>query len=287
MKNDNYHESVMVHEVLEQLHIKKARKYIDATLGTGGHSLQIAKAGGVVLGIDRDPKMLGIARSRLEAEGIKNWKLEIGNFIDIDRIAIANDFVEVSGILFDLGVSNLHLTDDTRGFSFGNPNDPLDMRLNENSQGVAASDLLNALREDQLISLFETTMERGPARFITKKIIEKREISPFEKVSDLLEICKNLRGKPGISPATLPFLALRIGVNSELDNLESVLPKAYSLIEPGGYLVVISFHSGEDKIVKDFYKKYGGGELIYPNEMEVNLNPKARSAKLRVLKKTN
>src|SRR3989344_2089045 len=153
-----YHESVMVREALEALHLKNQANYIDATLGTGGHTLEIARLGGRVLGIEADPKMLEIAKRRLEEEKLKNFKLELGNFISIETLARKNNFIDISGILFDLGVSNLHLTSDIRGFSFNNPDDPLDMRLDTSTQGVSASDLLNVLREDQLISLFSTTM---------------------------------------------------------------------------------------------------------------------------------
>lgn len=283
MKNDNYHESVMVREAIKALHIKKARKYIDATVGTAGHTIEIAKQEAEILGIEADEKMLEIAKKRLE-DTRPTPKLVHGNFINIDEIAKENGFEKVSGILFDLGVSNLHLTGDTRGFSFGNPDDKLDMRLDLNFQGVKASDLLNVLREDQLIDLFSVVMERGASKWISKKIIEKRDIKPFEKVSDFLTICKQLRGKPGISSATLPFLALRIAVNSELDNLKNVLPKAYKLLDTDGYLVVITFHSGEDRIVKNYFKNYGG-ELIFPSEEEINSNPRSRSAKMRVLRK--
>lgn len=284
------HESVMVAEVIRELHIsnrlhlKKARKYIDATEGTGGHTLAIAKNGGEVLGIDLDPAMLIISQERFEEEGIKNCKLVIGNFSDIDKIADANGFSKVSGVVLDLGVSNIHLKDLERGFSFGNSDAKLDMRLNHETQGVKASDLLNLLRRDQLIELFEAVLEPGAARWLAGRVIEFRDNNTIETVNDLLEIVKGLKtGKRALHEATLPFLALRIAVNSELDNLRQVLPKAFSLLEKGGRLLVITFHSGEDMIVKDFFGK--GGELILPQEDEIKKNPRARSAKMRVLQK--
>lgn len=288
MNDKKIHESVMVREVIDSLHINKlgktclpAGRYIDATLGTAGHSLEIAKNGGLVLGIEADPKMLSLAKERLS--DFSESKLVLGNFSDIKKIAIENDFSEVDGILFDLGVTNLHLTSDSRGFSFSIPENPLDMRLNPDTQGVKASDLLNMLRADQMEKMFEATMDLSSSRWMTKQVIEKRKSMKFETVADLLDICENLRSdKHSINKATLPFLALRIAVNSELDNLIEVLPKAYSLLKVGGKLLIITFHSGEEKIVKDF-DKYS--EVILPSQEEILKNPRARSAKLRVITK--
>jgi 16S rRNA (cytosine1402-N4)-methyltransferase len=283
MKNDNYHESVMTREVIENLHIKKACKYIDATEGTGGHTLEIAKQGGEVLGIEVDPEMLAIAKKRLESS-CPTPKLILGNFIDIDKIAHKNGYEKVSGIIFDLGVSNLHLTDTSRGFSFGSPEADLDMRLNRETQGVRAMDLMNVLRKDQLVNLFDVTLDPGPSRWLSDRVINFRQNKLINTVSDFLEICKGLKtGKKTLNEATLPFLALRIAVNGELDNLRLVLPKAFSLLEKGGRLIVITFHSGEDSIVKEFFGK--NGELIIPKGDEIDRNQRARSAKMRVLKK--
>jgi 16S rRNA (cytosine1402-N4)-methyltransferase len=166
-----------------------------------------------------------------------------------------------------------------RGFSFSDPEASLDMRLDPSTQGIKASDLLNALREDQLTDLFETTMEKGAAGWLARRVLDKR---PIATVENFLEACQGLRGKPGLNSATLPFLALRIAVNSELDNLRVVLPKAYELLEEGGKLIVISFHSGEDRVVKNFIS----GMLVKPSEEEIEKNPRARSAKMRVITKT-
>ncbi len=291
MNQPKYHESVMVSEVVESLHVKKAHKYIDATLGTGGHLLEIANLGGDVLGIDMDPEMVRISESRLAGKA----RLVQGNFINIDKIAEDQGYGRVSGILFDLGVSNLHLKDLGRGFSFENPDASLDMRINPETQGIKASDLLNALRGDQLREMFETTLEPGAARWITDRVLSFRENQAIKTVSDLLTICRGLRtGKSGLNEATLPFLAIRIAVNSELDNIKLALPKAYKLLEKGGRLVVISFHSGEDEIVKDFFKEKqnSGDKLItfkpvVPEESEKEVNKRARSARMRILEKTN
>ncbi len=302
MKKGNYHESVMIRETVEVLHIsnkskhfKKLGKYIDATLGTGGHAIEILRRGGSVLGIDTDPKIVEIAKKRLNNEAPPDgWKLVRGNFINIDSIAKENDWEDVSGILFDLGVSNIHLKDLERGFSFENPEAELDMRLDPDTQGVKACDLLNVLREDQLRDLFEATLDPGAAKWITGRVLHSRDIKPIETVSDMLEICEGLKtGKHSLSEATLPFLALRIAVNSELTNLKEALPKAFDLLGKEGRLVIISFHSGEDAIVKAFFKeKMVRGEAklvnykpITAGATEIEENRRARSAKMRVLQK--
>lgn len=284
---------MLVKEVVEALHINKAHKYIDCTTGNGGHALEILKMGGQVLGIDLDPKMLEIAERRLGQSGEKNYKLVNGNFTDIEEIANKNGFNPVDGILLDLGVTNIHLKDIERGFSFANESAGLDMRLNPEVQGVTASDLLNVLREDQLENLFEVTLDPGSSKWITGRVLHSRNEKPIKTVGDMLEISKGLKiGRGGLNEATLPFLALRIAVNSELTNLEDVLPKAFNLLAKGGRLVVISFHSGEDAIVKKFFKeksRQGGGAVTYKpilaSSDEVLVNRRARSAKMRVLEK--
>ena len=292
MKKGNYHESVMPREAVEGLHIKKLAKYIDATLGNGGHTIEILQEGGRVLGIEMDPKMLEIALERIGVN--ENFKGVPGNFESIDTIARENDWGEVSGILFDLGVSNIHLKDLERGFSFENPEAPLDMRLNPLAQGVKAADLLNVLREDQLRNLFEVTLDPGAAKWISGRVMYSRDIKPIETVGDMQEISTGLKtGKHSLSEATLPFLALRIAVNSELANLKTALPKAFELLENTGRLVVISFHSGEDAIVKEFFKEkaaQGKAELVSykpvkAGESEIEKNRRARSAKMRILQK--
>jgi len=270
--------------------------------------LEIVKKGGRVLGIDMDQQMLEVAEDRLRKarramrpsgpeacpvpKGIFGdpFILIQGNFKDIETIAKERDFSQVDGIIFDLGVSNLHLTSPLMGFSFANPDAELDMRLDLNSQGVKAKDLLNALNVGQLTELFSETLDLGLARAVARKVIAAREVKPFEKVCDLLGICRFLPKKGRLHPATKVFLALRIAVNSELENLKEALPKAYSLLRPGGRLVVISFHSGEEKIVKGFVSNTTNARIvtekpIVPGINEVTRNPRARSAKMRVLQK--
>lgn len=288
MTNSKYHESVMTREVIEKLHIsnrlhfKNQAKYIDTTVGTAGHTIEMVRMGADVLGIEADPEMLAIAKERIGSS--KNCKLVNGNFNDIDIIAKENGFTQVSGILFDLGVSNLHLKDEFRGFSFENPEAELDMRLNKEAQGVKALDLLNLLRRDQLIELFTQTLDLSAARWLSSRVIGAREEKKIKTVGDLLEICKDLKtGKKRLHEATLPFLALRIAVNSELDNFKNALPKAYNLLEEGGRLIIINFHSKEEEIVNEVFEKKG--ETLIPSDEEIRRNQRARSAKMRVIEK--
>ena len=293
MEKGDYHEPVMVREVIKALHIKKGGLYIDATVGTGGHALEIVKKGGRVLGIDMDPMMLEIAKMRLEKAG-RPFKLVSGNFKDIDEIVKKEKVDEVDGILIDLGVSNVHFDTKERGFSFSNPEAPLDMRLNPDSQGVTAADLLNGLREDQLTVLFAKVLPFFKAKKVAKMLTFFREQKKFETVADFLEALKDFKGKPGLNPATLPFLALRIAVNSELENLKEALPKAFALLNKGGKLVILSFHSKEEKIIKDFFfseerenkAKILTKTAITPRDEEIAKNVKARSAKLWILEKS-
>jgi len=294
MKSD-LHESVLVSEVVDALHIEKGKKYIDATLGNAGHFLEILKKGGDALGIELDPKMIKISEERIKSEfvSLPRWKIVNDNFVNIDKIVERENWKQVNGILFDLGVTNLHLKDMERGFSFENPDALLDMRINQGTEGVKGSDLLNILREDQLEDLFEITLDPGAAKWITGRVMHSRAAKPIATVGDLLEVSHGLKtGRTGLNEATLPFLAVRIAVNSELSNLEEVLPKAFEILEKGGRLVVISFHSKEDAIVKNFFKekKGEGAEIItfkpvLAGEEEINVNRKARSAKMRVLQK--
>lgn len=274
----------MTGEVIKALHIKSSRKYIDATLGTGGHTEAISQKGGKVLGIEADPEMLRIAKERIGDKA----KLVLGNFVQIDKISKENNWKPVSGILFDLGVSNVHLKDLERGFSFENAEASLDMRLDPENQGVTGADLLNVLREDQLKEMFEVALDPGPAKWIAGRVIHSRAAKPIVTVGDLLEISEGLKtGRHGLNEATLPFLAVRIAVNGELANLREALPKAFTLLKPGGRLVVISFHSGEDRIVKNFGKTLPAqtSKLVWPGEEEVKRNPRARSAKMRIIQK--
>ncbi len=274
---NNYHESVLVKEVVESLHVNTGSRIVDCTLGTGGHTEAILNAGGEVLGIEADPKMLSIASDRLAGT---NSKLVLGNFDNLLKIAKDNGFEETDGILFDLGVSNLHLKEDERGFSFSNPDQDLDMRLNPEVQGVKASDLLNVLDQTQLTHLFERVLSHNESKRIASRIMTLR---PIYKVSELVEVLKDIPHKEHLNPATLPMLALRIAVNSELDNLDKVIPEAIGLLKKNGRLLIITFHSGEEEIVQKYMNLRT--KIRIPSYSEINKNIRSRSAKLYVYTK--
>lgn len=300
------HEPVLLREVIEALkvqevaHLNNQACFIDSTVGLGGHALEIIKHGVFVLGIEADKNMLEVAAERLKEacptpeETGGCFKLIHGNFKDIDHIAKQEEVKSADGILFDLGVSTPQLTSDSRGFSFQNPLAELDMRVDQGSQAVSASDLINAFGKKELQSLFGKVLPYKTTIRLTKEILMARQKRKFKTVGDFLEIVSRSVPSSGVlNNATLPFMALRIAVNSELENLQEALPKAFELLENQGRLAVISFHSGEDAIVKNFFGEKENSLLatvitkspVTPASTEVTINPRARSAKLRVLEK--
>ena len=316
IKPENIHKPVMVEEVLEGFGfgniaplksqgVVYKKKIIDATVGAGGHAVEIIKRDGFVLGIDADSEMIKIAGKNLQlacptGNFDDHFILVNGNFRKLDKISKDAKVGDVDGILFDLGISSFHLDFDTRGFSFNNPENPLDMRLSPQTEAVTGSMLLNSLPKNALIDLFSLVLTRNLALDLAHKVIEKRTFKPITKVGDFLEIIKesNIRKKKSkfigtVEESTLPFLALRMAVNSELENLEEALNKSVYLIKKGGRLEVISFHSGEDRIVKNTFKRLvgeGKGILItkkpkVPTIEEIRGNPRSRSSKLRIFQK--
>ena len=311
MQNQNTrevsHRSVLKDEVSELLEKERyaplniQARLIDATVGLGGHAEEFVKSGWQVLGIDVDKEAIEVAEEVLKqacptrlSRKAGSFKLIQDSFKDIKKIAQEHRFNKVEAILFDLGVSVPQLTSKTRGFSFQSTDAALDMRLGKTTQNVTAADLLNALSEKQLVKLFGVVMPFNISRRIAKRVVDRRKIEKFRKVGDFLDVVGNdVYGRSKLHPATLPFMALRIAVNSELDILQMALPDAFSLLAAGGRLAVISFHSGEDKIVKHIFKSLEGRSKgiiitkkpIIPTRREVILNPRARSAKLRVIRK--
>jgi len=297
--SDIYHIPALLNETVKALDIKPKHKYIDATLGGGGHSVEIVKKGGILLGIDQDPEAVSYASERLKnAQACPDLlppKLVQSNFAEIDKVAKEFGFEKVAGILFDLGVSSHQLETSNRGFSF-NQEGPLDMRMNPNLS-VTAKDLVNGLNEGELAELFWKLGEEKFSRRFAKAICQARLNKPIETCNDLSQIILQEVSPRGrfarIHPATRVFQALRIAVNDELNSLKTVLPKAVELLESQGRIVVLSFHSLEDSIVKRFFiDQMGKGILkiiskspITPTEEEVRLNPRARSAKLRAAEK--
>lgn len=281
----DFHKSVMVDKVIEFLKVEKGKFYIDCTLGDGGYSLEIIKRGGIVLGIDVDEEAIGRTKKRFEQLSIekKKYKLIRGNFKGLENYV---DF-KVDGVVFDLGVSSYQLDSATRGFSF-NKDGPLDMRMDKNLN-VQAADLLNALNKGELNLLFSRYGEIGDSR-IVNGILSLREKKPFSSTKELADLIEKIRGRhKKIHPATQFFQALRIAVNDELNNLSAGLNCGIRVLNKEGRMVVVSFHSLEDRIVKESFKAFEERKLglsltdgvILPSNSEIKINPRSRSAKLR------
>ncbi len=278
----NFHKPVLLKETIEGLRIENGRKYIDATLGGGGHSFEILKLGGAVLGIDVDKDALEFVK-RFKPE---NLTLARGNFRDIDKIALLNNFDKVAGIIFDLGVSSHQIDDPARGFSFQNEG-PLDMRMDQ-ELGVRALDLIKILTKGELNEIFTKFGEEIRAWEISDAIVRARSVKPIETTKDLAKI---VFAKSGQSKKI--FQALRIIVNDELNAVAEALPKALKLLGESKRLCVISFHSLEDRIVKkkflEFEEKNMGRIItdkpIIPTAEEIEKNSRSRSAKLRIFEK--
>jgi 16S rRNA (cytosine1402-N4)-methyltransferase len=284
------HTPVLLEETIEALAIQSGGRYIDCTLGGGGHAVTIldrSSPGGQLLGIDADPEAIKVAKARLEA--YSNSTLLINqNFVNLRDICIKYHFFPVHGVLFDLGLSSLQLNGNGRGFSFQH-DAPLDMRLSP-SQQITAADIINNSSEVELARLIKTLGEESRGGKIAHYIVQQRPIKTTLKLAQTVE--QAVGGRRGrIHPVTKTFLALRIAVNQELEHLQSALEQAVDLLGFGGRLVVISYHSLEDRIVKHFLRREASGEearlrlvnkkVITPSLAEVQFNPRSRSAKLR------
>ena len=301
------HIPVLAEEVVEALDVSPGGRYIDCTLGGGGHSAAIlarCQPGGTLLGIDADPEAINLAQHNLydyfESSIIIN-----DNFYNLEYICSKTGFGPVDGILFDLGLSSLQLSSAERGFSF-QANGPLDMRFNPDEQ-LTAADIVNRMPEGKLAQLILIYGEETQANRIAKNIVANR---PIADTADLAAIIAGTVGDNfnKIHPATKTFQALRIAVNRELDHLTSALEQTLNCLAPGGRLAVISYHSLEDRIVKNFMLRETRAcicppnlpecrcqhepslELvsrhpIMPSESEIEKNPRSRSARLRVARK--
>lgn len=295
----NFHTPVLLDEVIEGLKVTKGKRYIDATAGGGGHGFEILKNGGVLLAIDQDQDAIEYIKQKWKIESgewkinEKNLVLIHGNFREIKRIAQENGFaVGVDGILFDLGVSSFQLDTNTRGFSFSK-DAKLDMRMSQDAK-LCAFEVVNKYTKTQLVEVFEKYGEEVKADQIADEILVKRAEKPILTTSDLANIVLGVIPRTGkLHPATRIFQAIRIEVNDELWALKEGLEQAVDLINRGGRVVVISFHSLEDRLVKQFFRKKemeGKGVAIVKQpvcaqEEEVIKNPRARSAKMRVFEK--
>lgn len=261
------HTPVLVREVLQGLNVQAEGRYIDATFGFGGHSKEITRCGGIVLGIDADPESEAIHR----------------NFRDIEKIAKENGFDQVDGILFDLGVSSHQIDTPERGFSFRFPEAPLDLRM-DSSQGAPASEYIRRFSKEELYEVLATFGEEERAWSIAHAICRTRSVNPIKTTGDLASVI----GGDEKAKARV-FQAFRILVNDELQALKEGLLGAVRLLISGGRLVVISYHSLEDRIVKRQIEHLGlrpvNKRPVTPGEEEKRQNPRSRSAKLRIAEK--
>ena len=283
-----YHEPVLINEVLEGLNVREGGRYIDATIGDGGHSKGIMDRGGVVLGIDQDKEAIVRVSERLSTEIEKgNLRVMQGNFSHIGDIVRENGFNQVDGVLFDLGMSSYQIEESGRGFTF-QKDEPLDMRM-DRDLSVTAADLVNALGKRELTELFRRFGQVERAPLVAGKIVEERTRRPIVTTTQLVDLVSRVNPRRGrLHPATKVFMALRLAVNNELGNLELALPQALSLLRPAGRLAAISFHEGEDRIVKGFFRRESGriDEIrpspMQPTEEEIARSPGSRSARLRI-----
>lgn len=302
------HVSVMLDECIEGLDIKPNGIYIDGTCGGAGHSCEIAKRltnGGLLLGIDRDPDAIAAASERLAPYNAKVLK---GNFSDMKALADAEGVSEVDGILLDLGVSSHQLDTAERGFSY-HSDAPLDMRMSQS--GVSARDIVNNSSYEELSRILWEYGEEKFSRKIADTIIKRREIKPIETTSELADIVREsipARFRREKNPCKKTFQAIRIAVNCELDELDKALDDGFDMLKPGGRFCIITFHSLEDRIVKQRFAGFCTGctcppdfpqcvcgkkprgrlvnrKPIEASEEELAVNNRSRSAKLRIIEK--
>ncbi len=292
----SYHIPVLLHEAIEALNIVPGGRYIDGTLGGGGYTLEIAKRGGEVLSFDVDEDAIKHAHGRMDNE--ESWAknhvhLVKANFRQMREVAQEKGFVGIQGVVADLGVSSHQFDEGLRGFSFRNVG-PLDMRMDQSLE-KSAKDLVNTLTSGELCAIFLGFGQERMAKRMADKIVQVREVKPIETTQELADIAASVypKGFHKIHPATRMFQALRIAVNDELGALKDMLPQAVDLLASGGRLVVVSFHSMEDEIVKEEMVRLmdeGKGKMITkkvvePTEEEIESNPKSRSAKMRIFEK--
>jgi len=297
------HTPVLLKEAVEALQVQPGKRYVDCTLGSGGHAMAILEKSllnGQLLGIDADPDAIKIAKTRL-ADYADSTIMVNDNFANLETICKENNFLSVDGILFDLGMSSIQLDNAERGFSFQR-NGPLDMRFGP-TQELTASEIINILPEDKLGNLIRTYGEERYSRQIARHIVRNRPInSTIELVHIVEQAIGSRRGK--IHPATRTFLALRIAVNRELENLLTALKQTINCLGHRGRLVVISYHSLEDRLVKQFMVRETkrclcppetpmcvcghvpslrliSKKAIMPLLGEIESNPRSRSARLR------
>ncbi len=291
MKNNKHHKPVLLQEAIEYLNIQPSGTYIDCTLGEGGHSIEILKKldkNGKLISIDRDEEAISFVREyyKKELEENKNWNIEKANFKNLKSVFDG----KADGILMDLGLSSRQLEASKRGFSYLEGSQDLDMRM-DTELGARAIDILNFYDEKSLAQIFREFGEEKNAKKIAMLI--KQNIRRIRTVEDLNNVI--LRAVPAAfadkhkHPSRRVFQALRIAVNDELGSLREGLENSFDALNNNGRLLVISFHSLEDRIVKKFFKEKENAEIINgiiePTQEEVLNNPRSRSAKMRILTK--
>jgi 16S rRNA (cytosine1402-N4)-methyltransferase len=310
MSADFYHEPVMLKEVIDSLIVSKTGVYVDGTVGGAGHSYAILKqTDAFLVGIDCDEQALQFAESRLAEFGSRKVLIK-GNFADLSKVLEDLNIEKVDGVLLDLGVSSHQLNEAQRGFSF-NQQARLDMRM-DRSLKQSAYDIVNSFAQNELENIIKFYGEEKMASRIARTISKKRQLLPIETTTELAAIvasCMPAKLKwQKIHPATRTFQAIRIAVNNELDNIKPAINAAVEALKPGGRLCVISFHSLEDRIVKNEFRALSGicvcpkdipfcvcqreaklknitRKALMPAAEEIEANPRARSAKLRVARR--
>lgn len=306
INNLDFHKPVMLDEVLEALKIKDDESYLDCTFGAGGYSTAILKSANCKLyAIDRDETAEAFA-TELKNKFPKNFEFYSGKFSESKKILNQNNIEKLDGIVLDIGVSSMQLDDKARGFSFDSES-KLDMRMDKRNP-YSAFELVNELSQEELTDIIKTYGEEPKAKKIAQKIVAQRALEPITSCLDLANLVRSLyKGYFKTDPATRTFQALRIFINQELEELKEVLNSSVDLLKPGGRLVVVSFHSLEDAIVKKFLKEQAGiaetfsrympdmsnvkqeknfsiitKSAISPSKEEVENNPRSRSAKMRI-----
>lgn len=288
------HQPVLVDHVLEHFRDAQLDVFVDCTVGAGGHasallsSIQIGR----YIAMDKDTSALCIAKRHLQS--FNNVEYIHSDFRDLSNVLHAHNVLErsVNGILLDLGVSSMQLDDGERGFSFMRDG-PLDMRMDTSSGGVTAADIVNTFTHEKLREIFRNFGEDPRAALHASRVVQARQVSPIRTTAQLAHAIYPGGGRRRIHPATLPFQALRIAVNSELQALDNVLPSVVNCLKPRGRAAIISFHSLEDRLVKQAFRKcevQGGVDVLTRKPLvatrdEVQRNARSRSAKLRVVQK--
>ena len=286
----DFHTPVLVDEVIKILKVEPGLIYVDATVGNGGHTIEILKRGGIVYGIDRDPTNLEFATNRIVSLGLSFGFHPIhANFNQLESLIHHQIPSDISGVIFDLGLSSGQLKTSGRGFSYNDP-ESLDMRLDPQSQDLTAEEIINTYSYEQLYDFFTKLAQEKYSKPLIIRIISERQQQPIKSGQRLGNIIRQFYTQKhlrfSIDPATKIFMALRIMVNNEFDNLKTALNATLKL-RSGCIIAVICFHSGEDRIVKQFIRRYfpnNSTKAILPSPNEISQNPLSRSSVLRSYK---